>query len=86
MRSKKVGNIVVRYKKSNKKSKKWMTKRPDGKVVYWGHPKMEDYTQHHDKVRRRNFRKRMGGIRLKNGKKAISVVWSPAWLSYYVTW
>jgi len=84
--SKRVGNVVVKYYKSDKKSKKWMTTRPDGKKVYWGHPKMQDYTQHHDKERRRLFRKRMGGVRLKSGKKAISVRYSPAWLSYYVTW
>lgn len=85
-KSKKVGNTIVKYTKSNKKSKKWMTRRPDGKMVYWGHPKMEDYTQHHDKERRRRFRKRMGGIRLKDGSKAISKKYSSAWLSYYVTW
>jgi len=86
MRSKKVGNTIVKYHKSNKKSKKWMTKAPSGKTVYWGHPKMKDYTQHHDKLRRKRFRSRMSGIRLKNGSRAIDKKWSPAWLSYYVTW
>lgn len=84
--SKKVGSTKVIYWKSTKPSKKWMTINPKGKKVYWGHPTMQDYTQHHDKERRRLFRKRMSGVRLKNGSRAIDKKWSPAWLSYYVTW
>ena len=77
---------IIKYFKSNKKSKKWMSQRPDGKWVYWGHPKMQDYTQHHSKKRRKLFRKRMSGVLLKNGKRAIDKKYSPAWYSYYITW
>jgi len=84
--TKKIGSRTIKYQKSSRKDKKWMTKRPDGRIVHWGHPKMQDYTQHHDKKRRKSFRKRMSGIRLKNGSKAIDVPWSPAFLAYYVTW
>ncbi len=84
--SKRVGNILVKYKKSNRSSKKWMTMTPEGKIVHWGCPYMQDYTQHHSKKRRSNYKKRHAGILLKNGKRAIDVVWSPAWLSFFVTW
>ena len=63
-----------------------MAQRPDGTWVHWGHPTMQDYTQHHNKERRRLFRKRMSGVLLKNGKRAIDKKWSSAWASYYVTW
>lgn len=86
MPSKKVGNTIVKYKRSNRKDKKWMTVSPSGKIIHWGHPTMKDYTQHHNKKRRDRFRSRFRGIKLKNGKRAISKKWSPAWLAYYVTW
>lgn len=90
MPQKKVGSIIVKYEKSDRPAKKWMTTRPDGKVVYFGSPAHEDFTQHHDLERRKRFRARMAGIILKSGpnkgKKAIDIKFSPAWLSYYVTW
>ncbi len=76
----------ITYWKSTRPGKKWMTITPDGKKVHWGHPTMKDYTQHHDKRRRSNYRKRHAGILLKDGSRAIDKKWSPAWLSYYVTW
>ena len=81
-----VGGTKVVYYKSTRKGKKWMTITPSGKRVHWGDANMKDYTQHHDKKRRRSFRKRHSGIRLKSGKRAIDKRWSPAWLAYYVTW
>jgi hypothetical protein len=63
-----------------------MTKTPSGTVVHWGHPTMEDFTQHRDIERRKAFRVRMKGITLANGKRAIDKKWSPAWLAYRVTW
>jgi hypothetical protein len=76
----------VTYWRSSSKNKKWMTITPDGRKVHWGDPHMQDYTQHHNKRRRSNYKKRHAGIRLKNGSRAIDKKWSPAWLSYYVTW
>ncbi len=86
MRSKTVNGTKVSYKKSTRKGKKWMTITPDGKKVHWGDSKMKDYTQHKNKKRRQNYRSRHAGIRLKNGSRAIDKKWSPAWLSYHVTW
>jgi hypothetical protein len=86
MRSKRIGNTVVKYQKSSRRDKKWMTTSPSGKKIYWGSPTMKDFTQHHDEKRRKNYRKRHSGILLKNGKRAIDKLWSPAWLAYHVTW
>lgn len=85
-RTKKVKNTIVTYWPSTRKDKKWMTINPDGKKIHWGHPTMKDFTQHKSLKRRSNYRKRHSGILLKNGKRAIDKKWSPAWLSYYVTW
>ena len=86
MRTKWVGNTKVSYERSNRKSKKWMTRTPQGRIVHWGDPKMKDYTQHRSKKRRSNYKKRHAGIRLKNGSRAIDKKWSPAWLAYHATW
>jgi len=86
MPSKIVNCKEIVYRKSTKKSKKWMTTTPSGKIVYWGSPDMQDYTQHKDKVRRKSYRKRSAGILLKDGSRAIDKMYSPAWLAYNVTW
>src|SRR4051812_25925508 len=85
-RTKMVGSTKVTYWKSTSGNKKWMTITPEGRKVHWGDPHMKDYTQHHNKKRRSNYKKRHAGIRLKNGSRAIDKKWSPAWLSYHVTW
>jgi hypothetical protein len=85
-RSKTVNGIKVVYWKSTRPTKKWMTITPGGKKVHWGDPNMQDYTQHHDKQRRSNYRKRHAGIILKDGTRAIDKKWSPAWFSYHFTW
>lgn len=36
MRTKWVGNTKVSYERSNRKSKKWMTRTPQGRIVHWG--------------------------------------------------
>ncbi len=86
IKSKIVNGHKINYWKSTRPSKKWMTITPDNKKVHWGDPNMQDYTQHHDKNRRKNYRSRHAGILLKDGTRAIDKKWSPAWLSYYVTW
>ena len=86
MHIKKVNGKTIMYCKSNKKSKKWMTVSPSGKTVYWGSPNMQDYTQHHDRQRRKSYRKRASGILLKDGTRAIDRKYSPAFYAYYVTW
>lgn len=85
-RVKVVRGIRVVYWPSTRGDKKWMTVSPKGHVVHWGHPTMKDFTQHHSLKRRKNYRSRHAGILLKDGSRAIDKTWSPAWLSYYVTW
>jgi hypothetical protein len=85
-RTKFVGSTKITYWRSTNPRKKWSTVTPKGKKVHWGSPTMEDYTQHHDKSRRKNYRSRHAGILLKDGTRAIDKKWSPAWLSYHVTW
>lgn len=85
-RTKYVKNTKVVYWPSTRKNKKWMTITPQGKKIHWGDAKMKDYTQHRSLKRRSNYRSRHRGIRRKDGSRAIDKKWSPAWLSYYVTW
>jgi hypothetical protein len=59
--------------RSDAKNKKWKrTVTWDGgkrkKTINYGYSGMEDYTQHKDEKRRKNFRARSGGIRDKNGE------------------
>lgn len=81
------GYVTVAYWESNRPNKKWSTRDPKtGKLVHFGDKFMQDYTQHHSLKRRKSFRSRMSGIKLKSGKKAIDKRFSPAWLSFYVLW
>lgn len=41
---------------------------------------------HLDKERRRNYRLRHSSILTKDGKRAIDVLYSPAWFSYHFLW
>ena len=86
MPSKTVDGIKIKYEKSTRADKKWMTKTPDGKTVYFGSKGYEDYTEHKDPVRREAYRKRHEGIKLKDGSRAVDKVYSPAWLSYNILW
>jgi hypothetical protein len=73
----------------------------DGRRVNFGHkdyqqykdsvPKkmgggLYSYKNHNDEKRRKNYRSRHSGIKLKNGKPAYQVKYSPAWFSYYYLW
>lgn len=72
---------------SNRPAKKFMYRADyTSPWVYFGAAGMEDYLDHGDPDRRRSFRRRMYGILLKNGERAVSVVGSPAYLSYFLLW
>ena len=58
--------------------KDWVPKRLGGKR--WSHK------DHMDSKRRKNYRRRHGSIRLKDGRKAVNVKYSPAWFSYWYLW
>jgi hypothetical protein len=44
------------------------------------------HSDHLDKKRRDNYRKRHGGLVCKNGERCIDIKYSPAWFSYYYLW
>jgi hypothetical protein len=44
------------------------------------------HLDHNDPVRRRSYRIRHGSIKLKNGRRAIDVKYSPAWFSWHFLW
>jgi hypothetical protein len=46
----------IRFEKSTRKDKKWMSRTPEGKYVHWGDPNMQDYLEHKDDKRREQYR------------------------------
>lgn len=70
------------FGRSARKGKKFRV-RYKGKVLHFGASGMEDFTQHGDPERRKNFRRRAEGI--KNGK-AYKDKFSPLYWSYYLLW
>jgi len=56
------------------------------KKTSFGAKGYEDYLDHQDLKRRKNYRARHSGIVNKDGRKAISVKNSPAYLSYNLLW
>jgi hypothetical protein len=67
--------------KSDNPRKKYMVLAKKGsrtKLIRYGDPKMQDYTQHHDKTRRKSYRARAKGILNKNGTPAYKDFFSPA--------
>ena len=66
---------------STRQDKKYMIRSPetDYKWVHFGSIDYEDYTKHHDRDRRDNFRRR--NARWKNAN-----INTPAYLSYHLLW
>jgi len=91
------GTIPERYKKlgftkvgqekeSTRKGKKWMVLAKKGdkyKVVHGGDPNMEDYSQHKDPKRRKEFWDRMGGRSSAKAKDPFSALY---WAKKLGTW
>ena len=74
---------------------------PKGKRVSFGHkdyqhfkdsvPKSQgggkwSHKDHGDKDRRKNYRKRHGAQKCKDGKTCYKIKYSPSWFSYYFLW
>jgi hypothetical protein len=57
-----LGKKAVLYP-SNKKDKKYMIQRPDGKWVHFGQLGYEDFTKHQDPVRRQKYLTRTANMR-----------------------
>lgn len=73
-------------KKSTRPGKKWMVLAKKGdeyKVVHGGYEGMEDYSQHHDKLRRKRFWTRMGGFDSKKANDPFSPLY---WHKKFGTW
>lgn len=86
MLTKTIDGIKISYEKSTRNDKKFMTTTPDGKTVHFGAKGYQDFTEHKDPERRKAYRKRHEGIKLKDGTRAIDKKFSPAWLSYNILW
>ena len=58
------------YKSTNPKKKGMVYVMRDGKkkLIYFGDSSMEDFTQHKDKERRKNYLRRSAGIKNKDGQ------------------
>ena len=61
------------------KSKKYILLTPENKIVHFGYMGMEDGSKHNDSTRREAFLKR-------NKKWKDYSKYTPAWLSYHLTW
>ena len=86
-RYKKIGfTRVGQKKKSTKPEKKWMVLARKGdkyKVVHGGYKGMQDYSQHHDDVRRKRFWNRMGGFDSPQANDPFSPLY---WHKKFGTW
>lgn len=70
----------VKIALSSRKDKKYMILNPEtNKWVHFGEIGYEDFTKHHDELRRQNFLNR--NKRWKNSK-----TYSPSYLSYFLLW
>jgi hypothetical protein len=64
---------------SSRKDKKYMIRDDNGDVKHFGLMGYQDYTKHHDEKRRESFQRR-------NNRWKDAPHYSPAWLSYHLTW
>ena len=82
------------YVKSTAKGKKLMTE-VNGKKIHFGSASSGHYKDktgiwkskdHGDEKRRASFRARMGGVRKRDGSRAVDDPTSPAWHSLRILW
>lgn len=81
--------------------KKYTAILPSGRKVSFGDRRYQQYKDrvprsmgggkwtkknHLDRARRKNYRSRHGNLRCKDGRKCVSVRYSPAWFSYHYLW
>ena len=77
--------------KSQRKNKKFSVyvmndKTGNRKLIHFGDPSYEDFTQHGDEMRRQRYRKRAEGILLKDGTPAYLNKNQPAYWAYNYLW
>jgi len=81
--------------------KKYTAIMPNGKRVSFGDMRYQHFKDsvpralggglwthlnHGDAARRRNYRQRHGSLHCKDGRRCVSIQYSPAWFSYYFLW
>ena len=64
---------------SSRKDKKYMIRDDSGDLKHFGLMGYQDYTKHQDEKRRESFQRR-------NHRWKDAPPYSPAWLSYWLTW
>ena len=81
--------------KKGPKNKKYSVLFPDGKIVTFGDKRYQHYRDriglwsnldHNNKTRRENYRKRHEAVKLKDGRIAKNVKFTPAWFSWNFLW
>lgn len=81
--AKKYGADEVKF--STRKDKKFMVKY-DNKWVHFGQEGYEDFLDHNDRQRRKNYRRRAEGIRDKEGRLTYKLKTSPNFWAVNVLW
>lgn len=71
---------------SSRKNKKYVVTLKDGKKINFGDSRYQDYTMHHDKERRKNYRRRAAGITDKQGNLTYKDKKSANFWSYHLLW
>lgn len=84
------------FQKSKRKNKKYDVYNENGEYITsfgdkrFQHFKdkigMYSHLNHNDEKRRKAYRKRHAGVKLKDGSRAIDKKLSPAWFSYKLLW
>jgi len=72
-------------RRSWRKNKKWAVLYR-GEWIHFGASGYEDYTTHHDPVRRAAYRRRHRAILLRDGRPAYTVRSSPAFWAWHLLW
>ena len=70
---------MIEVTKSNAKGKKYTAELPSGKRVHFGAKGYQDFTQHRDEARRKNYLARHGGGGQDWGDRETAGYWS-RWL------
>ena len=92
-----MANIYIKEWKKGNYPYKYQVILSNDKKVNFGNVNYQHYKDktplklysnlnHYDKLRRRNYKRRHEGIITKDNKKAIDIIYSPAWFSYNYLW
>ncbi len=76
----------IRVSRSPNARKKYRAYFKDGLSADFGAAGYSDYIEHGDEARRQRYHARAGAVRLLDGRLAVTVPGTPAWLSYHLLW